>query len=118
MERRTPLLVVGVELDHEQAAQDLRPQHVLAAQLGLDVRGEQEDVGRGGDEGEQDALKQRDDDGVEDDPYRLVEVLFDHGPAVVLGAPGVSALAPVVVGEAELAHVLAGVLTIVWILRY
>ena len=100
-----PLLLVGEVLDDEEEEGDAREDQVgqLERLHVREAREQEEVVGRRRDEEQEQALRQGDEDHVEqeeDEP--VVDLGAHHLPAVVLGADLVAALAPVVERQADL----------------
>lgn len=100
-----PLLLVGEVLDDNEGEGDAGEDQVGEFEdLRIwQLRQDDEVVGRGCDEEEEQGLGEGDKDDVEDEEEEaVVDFGLDDFPAVVLGADFVAAFAPVVEGQAEL----------------
>jgi len=100
-----PLLLVGEELDDHEEDADAGEDQVRDAEGGAlgELGEDEEDVCRGGDQGEEERLGQADEEDVEKKEERPAVDLRPHYlPAVVFGADLVSPLAPVVVCQSDL----------------
>lgn len=81
----TPLLAVANPLAKDESEDEAKVAQVGGCDLGFELRGEEDDVGSGArEEEEQDALDERDEGDVEEEEDEAVDLAHDDFPVLLL----------------------------------